>query len=173
MATSEVKVKTTREKETGEMARWPGFEPAFMRGNWFDMHPFSLMRKFTDEMDRFFHGFRTEGGVWTPALEVKEESGKLRVFAELPGLKAEDVKVAVTEDAVTIEGERKNEKEEKGEGFYHTERSYGRFYRSIPLPKGADTEKASAAFNNGVLELTIPIPESKAKTREIPIKTAA
>jgi HSP20 family protein len=90
----------------------------------------------------------------------RDAPGKFRLLAELPGLKPEDVKVAVTEDAVTIEGERKYEKEEKREGFYHNERSYGRFYRSVPLPKGADAEKVSAAFNNGVLEETIPVPDA-------------
>jgi HSP20 family protein len=159
MPATEVNVKETPEKMTREGARWPAFETGFFPRNWFNMHPNSLMKKFADEMDQFFYGNRPERGVWSPAVELKEEPGKFRLMAELPGLKPEDVKVGVTEDAVNIEGERKYEKEEKREGFYHTERSYGRFYRSIPLPKGADAEKVSAAFNNGILEVTIPVPE--------------
>jgi HSP20 family protein len=173
MPATEVNVKKQLEKANGDVARWPAFDAEFFPSNWFNMHPISLMKKFTDEMDRFFYGNRTEGGVWAPAVEFKEEAGKFRLLAELPGVKPEDVKVSVTEDAVTLEGERKYEKEEKYEGFYHTERSYGRFYRSIPLPKGANAEKVSAAFNNGILEVTIPIPELKPKSREIPVKGAA
>jgi HSP20 family protein len=173
MPATEVNVKERPETATGDMARRPAFETGFFPSNWFNMHQNPMMKKFTDEMDRLFYGTRTETGVWAPAVELKEEPGKFRLMAELPGLKPEDVKVAVTEDAVTIEGERKYEKQEKREGFYHTERSYGRFYRSIPLPKGADAEKVSAAFNNGILEVTIPVPEFKPKAREIPVKTTA
>ena len=61
-------------------------------------------------------------------------------------------------------------KEENGEGYYHSERSYGKYYRSIPLPEGAEADQAVAQFNNGVLEVTIPIPEVKAKRQEIPIQ---
>ena len=161
------------EKAAGDEVRWPAFETGLFPANWFNMHPISLMKKVTGEMDRFFYGNRTERGVWTPAVELKEEAGKFRLLVELPGIKPEDVKVAVTEATVTLEGERKYEKEEILEGFYHTERSYGRFYRSVPLPKGAEAEKVSATFNNGILEVTIPVPELKPKTREIPVKTAA
>jgi len=57
-----------------------------------------------------------------------------------------------------VEGERKKEKEEKREGYYHSERSYGKFYRSIPLPEGAKGDQVAAQFNNGVLEVTVPVP---------------
>ena len=68
-----------------------------------------------------------------------------------------------------MEGERKCEKEEKREGYFHSERSYGRFYRAIPVPEGADADKATAKFNNGVLNVVIPIPEILPKMREIPV----
>lgn len=105
-----------------------------------------------------------------PAVEIKEETGKFRILAELPGLKPENVKVAIAEDAVILEGERKYEKEKKSEGYYRIERSYGHFYRTIPLPKGAERNKVSAAFVNGVLEVTIPVPEAKPMACEIPVK---
>ena len=167
----ENEVKTA--PEPLEPTRWRGLETGLSRGHRFDMNPISLMKKFTDEMERFFHGFRTESGMWSPTVEVKEEAGAFRLTAELPGVKQEDVKVEVTEDMVILEGERKCEKEAKREGFYHTERSYGRFYRAIPLPKGADTEKAAAGFHNGVLDVTVPVPETKPKGREVPIRNAA
>jgi HSP20 family protein len=172
MPATEVNVKRDTGKATGELARWPAFDTGFFGPNWFNMHPISLMKKFSDEMDRFFYGDRSSKSTWAPVVEFKEEPGKFRLLAELPGVNPENVKVAVTEDAVTLEGERKYEKEQKYEGFYHTERSYGHFYRSIPLPKGADGEKVSAAFKNGILEVIIPVPELKPRAREVPVNTA-
>jgi HSP20 family protein len=72
-----------------------------------------------------------------------------------------------------VEGERKHEKEEKREGYYHSERSYGRFSRSIRLPEGAKVDQASAQFTNGVLEVGIPIPEAKQQRKEIPVQEPA
>jgi HSP20 family protein len=69
-----------------------------------------------------------------------------------------------------VEGERKLEKEEKQEGYYHSERSYGKFYRSIQLPEGAKTDQTEAQFNNGVLEVTVPVLEAKAVRKEIPVQ---
>ena len=69
--------------------------------------------------------------------------------------------------------ERKYEKEEKREGYFHTERSYGRFYRTIPVPEGANADKATAQFNNGVVNVVIPILEILPKIREIPVTEGA
>jgi HSP20 family protein len=170
MAESEIKVKTASD---GAVAKRPAFDTPLFSGGWFDLNPFTLMKRFTQEMDRAYHMVLSENGAWVPVLEVKEEGGKFRVSAELPGVKPEDVKVHVTEDTVILEGERKHEKEAKHEGLYHSERSYGHFYRSIRLPKGANAEKASAAYSNGVLDIAIPLPESKPKAREVHIKQAA
>jgi hypothetical protein len=74
-------------------------------------------------------------------------------------LSKDDVKVEIKDDEITIEGERKEEREEKGEGFYRTERSYGHFHRCLPLPEGAEVDKAKASFKNGVLEIAMPIPK--------------
>jgi HSP20 family protein len=92
------------------------------------------------------------------------------VRADLPGLTKEDVKVELTENLLMISGERKEEKEEKREGFYRSERSYGSFYREVPLPEGAMTEKAAATFRNGVLEITIPAAKLEPSTRKLEIK---
>ena len=162
-------------KETKPVQRGPGLELEFplFRNSLFGVSPFGLMRQFTDEMDRFFKRgvkFSPDIELWQPAIEVKEQGGKLSVTAELPGLKEQDVKVTVTDNVLTLEGERKQEKEEKREGYYHSERSYGRFSRSIGLPEGANIDQAAAQFNNGVLEITVPIPEKKPARKEIPVQ---
>jgi len=158
----------------GEM----GF-PSFFRTNpseLFSLNPFTLMRRLTEDMDRMFSGYErgsgnsSEIGVWAPPVEVRESSGNLVVSAELPGLNKEDVKVEVTEDAVIIQGERKRESEEERQGIHRSERYYGAFYREIPLPQGAKADQAKAQFNNGLLEVTVPIPEAQRRTRQIPIE---
>jgi HSP20 family protein len=143
----------------------------------FGASPFSLMRRFTDEMDRIFEsagGWRaSEKAQWAPAVEVSERDGRLEVVADLPGIKESDVKVEVTDEGLVIQGERKHEHEEKREGFYRSERSYGQFYRLIPLPEDAHVDQARAEFHNGELRVTVPIPEQQQqrKTRQIPIST--
>ena len=153
-----------------------GFETPFFRGNFFAVNPFALMRQFTEEMDRLFGPApraSTEVAAWTPAIEVKEKEGKLLVTAELPGVNKEDVKVHIDGDVLVVEGERKEEKEEKREGYYHSERSYGTFYRSIQLPKDAKLDLTAAEFTNGVLAITIPIPKEEVKRQEVPIQEGA
>jgi len=141
--------------------------------------PFALMRRFSEEMNNLFHdvglgrnwlGQNLPGGIWAPQVEVVEENNQLIVRADLPGLTLDDIKVELADDSVTIEGERKNEYEDKGEGFYRSERSYGKFYRHVPLPEGVNPQNANATFRNGVLEITMPAPkqtERKSKRLEI------
>jgi HSP20 family protein len=173
---AEVNIVKQPKQERSELSRGLGFDSPFFRGGLFSVNPFALMRQFTEEMDRMLGtGPRTEamGAFWSPAIEVRETDGKLLLNAELPGLKKDDVKVHIDGDTLVVEGERKQEKEEKREGYYHSERSYGKFYRSIPLPEGAQTDQASAQFNNGVLEVTLPVRESKQKRQEIPVQEGA
>jgi HSP20 family protein len=142
-----------------------------------------MMRRMHDEMDRLFSdlfGGRAGstglgGGLasWAPAVEVSERENQLDVCAELPGLKPEDVKVEVTDNAIVIEGERKQEHEEKQGGRWHSERRYGHFYRTIPLPDGADTEQIRAEFKNGELHVTVPVQRPQSKRRQIPIGGAS
>jgi len=136
--------------------------------------PFAFMRRVTEELDRAF-GYRAEvPGVpefypkmWAPEIEVFERDEKFVVRVDLPGLTKEDVKIEVTHDELTIEGERKLEKEEKKEGLHRTERTYGRFYRRLWIPEHVKAENAVAAFKNGVLEIEMPaiaVPEVKKRT---------
>ena len=159
-----------QKQEPEGLNRWSGFEAPLFRGSIFGVNPFALMRQFTEDMDRTFGKMPNGDALWSPAIEVKQKDGKLTVTAELPGLKKEDVKVNVTGDTLTLEGERKHEKEEKREGYYHSERSYGKFLRSIPLPEGAKTDQTSAQFKDGMLEITVPVPEVKPKSQQVQIK---
>lgn len=150
-----------------DISSWPSPSEFFS-------NPFAMMRRLSEEMDRTFgrYAAREEGeSFWSPAVEVSTSGGQLKVHAELPGLKPENVHVEVANDQLVLQGERKSEHEEKKEGTYRSERRYGRFYRSIPLPEGANVEQAKAQFNNGVLEITLPIPEQKSNRREIPISS--
>lgn len=151
-------------------------------------NPFGMMRRFTRDMERLFEDFegfrfpsvfaseswpfRTQIGEmeWMPEVEVLQNNGQFTVRADLPGMNKEDIKVEFTGDMLTISGERKEEKEEKREGFYRSERSYGNFYRQLPLPEGALTEKAEATFTNGVLEVTMPTPKVEPATRKLEVK---
>jgi HSP20 family protein len=140
----------------------------------FAMSPFTLMRRLTEDMDRMFGGFgggqQQEIGAFAPPVEVREENGNLIVTAELPGLNKEDVKIEVNNDSLVIEGERKREWDENRGGVHRSERFYGTFYRQIALPEGASVEQAKAEFNNGVLEIRVPVPQQAQKTRQIPIE---
>ncbi len=154
-------------------------EPDYDFGN-----PFRMLDRFAEEMDRLFDDFGFgralgprfgsrffqwpwEGSsglqTWSPDIEVFHRDNELVVRADLPGLSKDDVKVDVTEDRITIQGERKREHEEKGEGFYRSERSYGSFSRVIPLPEGTITDQAKATFKNGVLEITMPAPPEQVR----------
>jgi HSP20 family protein len=92
-----------------------------------------------------------------PAIDVYEKDGQLHVRAELPGVKQEDVDISVTADSLTISGEKSSESEVKEENYYRSERSYGKFSRTIALPAGADVEQANARFKDGVLEIDVPV----------------
>jgi HSP20 family protein len=152
---------------------------------------FSTMRRITEEMDRLFDSFGrgffpSEFGqgaqsgysdpqgaaLWAPHVDVVEGDGKLLISADLPGVKKEDVKVEINQDSVTIQGQRHQESTRSDRGYYHSERSYGSFYRAIPLPEGAETESASAAFRDGVLQIEIKAPTQQARGRTLEIKDA-
>lgn len=131
-----------------------------------------MMRRFTDDMDRWFGGSPAGAGFWSPNIDVRERDNQLIVSADLPGINKDDVKVEVTDEGVLIQGERKHESEDRQQGYYRSERSYGSFSRLIPLPEGASGDQAKAQFRDGVLEVTVPIPQSAHHRREIPIETA-
>jgi HSP20 family protein len=131
----------------------------------------------SEEMDRHFgqmfgqsSGGAGQGG-WSPAVEVREHDGQLEVCAELPGLKPDDVKVELTDDALLIHGERKSEQEHHIGKAYRSERRYGEFYRAIPLPEGVKTDQVHAQFRDGVLQVTMPVQQEASRRRQIPINS--
>lgn len=166
----------TRSSQPQRLPQSSGYlVPYFTPADIFRMNPFSVMRRMSEELDRVFgesNEREQRGRTWTPAVEVMQRKGNLVVRAELPGLKPEDVKLEITDNALILEGERKDELEENKGGLHLTERRYGRFYRAIPLPDGAKTDDARAKFENGVLEVTIPTEEPTSKRREISIQGA-
>ena len=151
-------------------------------------HPFGVLQRLADDMDRFFDDFgfgrsaigspygRSTFGEssWAPSVDVQQKGDQLTIHADLPGLSKDDVSVEVTDSAVTIHGERKREHHDEHQGFYRSERSYGSFARVIPLPQGAITDQAKANFRDGVLEITIPAPPaSRGRRLQIGSETRA
>lgn len=141
------------------------------------IHPFETFRR---EMDRlvedFFGGFdllpagrRMEG--FLPHVDVVDTDKEIKVSVELPGMDEKDIEVSLTREALSIRGEKKEEKEEKGKDYYRSERSYGSFTRTVALPVQVDTGKVAASFKKGVL--TVRLPKSKQaieETKKIAVK---
>lgn len=146
-------------------------------------HPIeALHREMNELFESFFGDFgwprwpalRTarEGGWISPRFEVAETDDAVEVSAELPGLDEKDVQVTLDNGVLTIEGEKKAEREEKKRGVFFSERSYGRFQRSLALPAGVDESKAKAVFKKGVLRVTVPkTAEARSTGRSIKIET--
>jgi HSP20 family protein len=106
-------------------------------------------------------------------VEVTQSGNNLVIRADLPGLSENDVSVEATDEGLILQGERKREETKEEGGVYRSERVYGRFYRFIPLPENAKTDQAQANFRNGVLEVTVPVPELERKRRQIPVSSSA
>ena len=132
------------------------------------------------EMNRLFNTFfdtPTSGGNgggarrWVPSMDLVETDDHFVLRADLPGLSEGDVAIELEDNVLTVSGERKAEHEEKKEGFYRVERSYGQFRRSLTLPDGVDADAIAARFDRGVLEVRIPKPEER-KPRKVAIQVA-
>lgn len=147
--------------------------------------PLTFVRRFTTDMERFFENagfskplaasFKSQPAEWLPSIDVVEKNGTLAVRADLPGLTPKDITIEATDEMLTIKGERKIDIEEKKDGVYRKERTYGSFFRSIPLPEGVTADSIKATFANGVLEVTMPMPKDAKdlKPRKIEVLPAA
>ena len=121
------------------------------------------------EMNRLFDGFfggRANGSNgtarrWIPPMDLAETDDELILTADLPGVGEEDVAIEIKDGALTISGERKNAREQSGHGYHRVERSFGRFARTLALPRGVDAESVAASFADGVLEVRIPKPAER------------
>ncbi|HSA84949.1 MAG TPA: Hsp20/alpha crystallin family protein [Nitrospira sp.] len=142
--------------------------------------PFRELEEVSDRLNRMFArpAARTSNGNetmivadWTPSVDISETESEYQIKAEIPDVKKEDVKVTVEDGVLTIQGERKQEKEEKGKKFHRIERSYGSFVRTFSLPDVIEEEKVKAEFKDGVLNLHLPKSE-KAKPKAIEVKVA-
>jgi HSP20 family protein len=181
-AKQEAGARGERER-SGGLSRW--FDPAALERG-FMASPFSLMRRLMDDLDRLFEESGSgsaeapAGGqelqrtsrreiFWTPRVDVFERDGALVVRADLPGLSKEDIRVDIENDALVIHGERRQEREVEGSGTYRAERFHGTFRRVIPLPQGIDPDAVHASFENGVLEVSLRLPEEKPRGKRIEI----
>ncbi len=108
---------------------------------------------------------------WSPLVDITEDDKEYLIKAELPEVKKEDVKLTIEDNVLSISGERKYEKEEKGRKYHRMERAYGSFMRSFTLPDDADGSKVSAEYKDGVLKVHVPKSE-KAKPKAIEVKVA-
>jgi HSP20 family protein len=187
---------SSRESSGKEMARSGRTSPAQGATG----QPLLLMQRMAQDMDRLFEQFGfarsgfslmpslgamladdlsmgrpalvgTDQTLWAPPIELFQRGDTLVVRADLPGVKKEDLSIEVQNDLLTLSGERREEHEEEREGFYRSERSYGRFSRTIPLPEGVDADQVNATFADGVLELTFAAPKQEERNvKRIPVR---
>jgi HSP20 family protein len=172
MAEANPKAQSSPEEERGISRRPENYPSRDIFTPFENFSPFALMRRFSEEMDRAFSNTwgpatGTLAG-WSPAIEVRERDGNVEIAAELPGMTKDDVRVECTDEGIVIEGEKRQEHEETRGGVRRSERSYGHFCRMVPLPRGAELDKAKAEFKDGVLQVRVPVPESKQR-RQISI----
>ncbi|HVN97693.1 MAG TPA: Hsp20/alpha crystallin family protein [Syntrophorhabdaceae bacterium] len=142
-----------------------------------DWNPFLALRNEMDKLlDNFLGVEESEpiarfSGIFQPKIDVVDADKEIRVSAEIPGIEEKDIDLSLTKDSLTIRGEKKEEKEEKGKDYHRMERAYGSFSRTIPLPIEVNTDKVEATYNKGVLTIVLPKTDKAVKeTKRIPIK---
>ena len=137
---------------------------------------FQSLRRLNAVLDEAFGGYQNDEGstitaAWYPACDVFEDKDAVKIVAELPGVRPEDVKISLENNVLTIRGEKRQQAEEKNERVHRYERSYGVFERGFSLPSTVDPEKIQATYSHGVLTVTVPKAE-RARPREIAVKVS-
>lgn len=147
-------------------------EPTVTRWN-----PFERLAQMQAEFDRFFNDARnplamgTRGADWVPRTDVFEQNGNLVVKAELPGMKKEDIDIAFEAGDLIIQGKREEEEKIEEKNYHRMERTFGSFYRRLPMPEGVTPDQVKATYGDGVLEVKVPKPTPvKPEPAKIPIK---
>jgi len=146
----------------------------YQRPDVWSWSPFDQLTNLRDEINRLFESPFSNGNsdalnTWAPALDLFEDKDSLVLRAEVPGLKKEDIDISLHENTITISGERRNEKKYEGSETSREERVFGRFTRSLQLPKQVDAGKVKASYKDGILTVTLPKTEG-AKPRQIAIQ---
>jgi HSP20 family protein len=140
--------------------------------------PFRELEEVSNRLNRLFgrSPSRAESGQemlavadWSPSADISETDAAYLIKAEIPGVKKEDVKVTIQDGMLTMQGERKMEKEEKGKKFHRIERSYGNFVRSFRLPDDADENSVKAEFKDGMLDITVTKSAKASKNKSIDV----
>lgn len=140
-------------------------------------HPFVRLQQDINRMfENFFDNFRShlhdESLSAFPKVDIRETDKEVKVLAELPGLETKDLDISVTDNVLTLRGEKRQESERKEENYFRMERTYGSFHRSISLPTEVESDSVNAIFKNGILNITIAKkPEAQRKVKKIEIKT--
>lgn len=141
-------------------------------------NPFKDIEKARSEMDRLWDTFLfgrpqarafQEIAAWLPTVDVTGTKGEIIVTVEIPGMDVKDIDISLNEGTLIIKGEKKQEEEDKEQNYHLIERRYGTFVRSIPLPRGVESDKVTASYKDGVLKIVLPKSE-EAKKKEIKIK---
>jgi HSP20 family protein len=148
-----------------------------------EMEPFSQLHR---EIDRVFSDFMTDWpwsgrmnlfdrrlGAFMPEVDVTETDKEFRLTAELPGMDDKDIEVTYFDGGLTIKGEKREEREEERGDYYHSERQFGAFERTVPLPSDVNADKAKASFKKGILKIVLPkTEEARSHKKTIPIQTS-
>jgi HSP20 family protein len=174
LQTQEAKSTEPKRNDKGQQGIQRGQQSAPMQRSSYGTSPFLLMHRFSEDVDRLFGSFFGPSPLWQenwtgwpsdigvtslwPGIDVQHTGDKLLIQADVPGLKKEDVSVEVRDHELCISGERRSESERNEGRFYRTERTYGSFCRTVPLPEGAKPDTASATFENGVLKIEMEAP---------------
>jgi len=159
------KEKEERALETYHPSKWLSpFERMEEMFESFFRRPFG--RPLLPSLPRWFEGMEP-----SPSIDIFEEGDDVVVKTELPGIDRDNIDIDLTDNAITISGEKKKEEKVEKKNYYHLERSYGSFSRSFTLPAEVQTDKAKATFKNGLLEVRVPkTEEAKKKTQKVKIE---
>ena len=137
-----------------------------MNGTRYENNPLEMLMRFQDDLNRSLNPRSAQPRehvsqrVWSPSVDVFEDSDHIIIKADLPGIKQEDIDIEMTGDTLTIKGERRFEDEQRRENYVRVERSYGSFQRSFTIGIPVESDKVAATYRNGILELTIPKAEA-------------